>query len=208
MIVSPLYFNPDAHPVWEAMLLTWLRYYADSGNPYEIVLTTDSKTHIPSHLRAIRTPDHATYCRSALNKSGWLKAAAARALWPCMVIDLDAFVIGSLEGLALMKTPISLGRDASTRSYPTWPEASPELNSGVLLVNDARVADLYFTIWRQKVKEFGHIAMFDQLIWSAIQRTLNGSTYAPEFNWSHWWPLGPELPKVHHFHGQSKLSHF
>jgi hypothetical protein len=205
LTIAPVYFNPAGAAVWERMLEDWLEHYHNSKNSFPVKVVTDAATQLPKGVDCLRIADDPEFCRSPLNKAGWLKMHAAKVLAPCVVFDIDATVRGSLGWLGSRRTRLGMCEDPAKRMHARWPEASPEANSGVLLVKDASVAEIFKRIWRERYQGYCSIPMFEELVWTAVWREVSGELLPRVFNWSHWWKESASAV-VFHRHGQAKLS--
>ena len=102
--------------------------------------------------------------------------------------------------------------DPSKRTYKNWPEVGEELNAGFMYFNSSKIKSRFDYWWFKKINEFKHIAYFDELIFSAICRDLDGKILDENYNKSWEIENNEQLfdsytnkeTKILHFHGERK----
>lgn len=134
----------------ECLLKGWLDCYTMSGNTAPLGLITDRETPIPAFWPGeVRIPNITNLpfrARFPLIKADLLKAQA----WlcyqrKCLVIDIDAFPMSSLNPLLDRVDRFAMAANARKRQYEEWPEMGLECSAGVMLMDSE---DIFPRFWR------------------------------------------------------------
>jgi hypothetical protein len=202
------------HEVTHELISSWVYFYKKSGCRFDPVLLTDGRTLIPAcweyDHQSVKEPEPPIR-RDVLNKVGWIKSQAYEELGKCMVMDLDAMIVGDINELETYEDSMMMAFDPARRVYRDWVEVGCELNAGIMLFNSHHILTRFLYWWSNK-QEFMNITYFDELIFSAICRELDGTVLDSRYNTS--WDIGnhkemirkykTSSTKIMHFHGLRK----
>lgn len=204
------------HTVNNQMLNAWIYFYKKSRTQMKPCLLTDPKTPIPKEwpyevhrIQESEPPQRL----DVLNKVGWLKSQGYKVLGRCVIMDLDCMIMNSIDELDTLDTPIAMPVDPAKRTYDGWPEVGEELNAGTMLFNSNRILLDFRKWWAEKI-HYLRITYYDEIIFSAICRSLGGQILDWTYNGS--WTIGDDAEmyalarnpalKILHFHGQRKMQ--
>lgn len=220
--IGIVYFNESLtkdrshHTVTDMLLNTWTHFYINSNTHMKPFLLMDATTKAPPNWRygIVRVTDPEPPTRiDVLHKVGWIKSQGFKELGRCLIMDLDCFIMQSLDHLDDLDAPMAMPVDPSKRTYEQWKEVGEELNAGLILQNSSTILTRFKELWEEK-KSFFSITYYDELIFSAICRELQGTILPEIYNTS--WKNGDENdlkekennPEniILHFHGHRKTQ--
>ena len=202
-IVAVCLFGSDL-PQW--MVDSWLKAWDASGNSNEVVGL--------SHLAAPPACDwphpivnvaHGALPEAlgAPGASDAVKAQGFAAVGRCIVMDIDAAVVGSLRELDDLQTPLAMARDKGA-ILRGWSQVAMEMNAGFSLQNDARIWPWYEKYWNEYLPKYPQRQCYGQFVFGRVLKELGGVELP-----SKWNQMGIEMhadTRVLHFFGGHKLQ--
>jgi hypothetical protein len=182
-------------PINLEMLEAWTYFLGRSGTKLPVCMLTDTTTEIPAlwPYEVIRLPNtEPPERRDVFNKVGWIKAQAFEQLGHCLIMDVDALPLMSLDPLADIQAEIAMVPDAGR----TWEDAGKhgwnvdagfgivgaKHNAGVMILGSRRIWPMFQAAWKQHWSEFGRFNFFDEMVFSALRHKLGGATLPQEYN--------------------------
>lgn len=184
MKIAVVYFNADKlpkdrqhHGVTDVMMDVWLHWYRRSGTTLQPVLLVDKDTTVPDQwsydvlcISQVEPPTR----KDVLNKVGWMKAQAYELLGRCVVMDLDAIPVRSLDPLAKFDCQLAMSPDFGLRT--TWRQDFPEVgtknNAGVMVFNSAQIWPEFQKLWTKHWDKWNHITYFDELLFTILNHRM------------------------------------
>lgn len=205
--------NRSHHAVNRLQIDAWTHFYKKSGTTLEPVLLSD-RDAAPAGWEygvvKVGSPNPPQRL-DVLNKVGWIKAQGYQTLGDCIIMDLDCLILNSLDHLQESPFLIAMPVDPAKRTYKDWPEAGEELNAGLIVMRSPDIWSRFQHWWKEK-HSYLKITYFDEIIFSAICREMNGQVLPEWYNCS--WPIGDDAAlfakysnpysKILHFHGRRK----
>ena len=202
-IVAVCLFGDDL-PQW--MVDCWLQAWEASGNTNEVV----GLTH-PASPPACDWPfPLVNVAHSALPEalgtpgaSDAIKAQGYATLGRCIVIDVDALVIGSLGEMDTLDTPLAMVRDKGA-ILRGWSQVAMEMNAGFSLQDDARIWSLYQRFWNEYLSKYPQRQCYGQFIFGRVLQELGGDELPRK--WNNMGIVKDSDTRVLHFFGGHKLQ--
>jgi hypothetical protein len=220
MTICPIFISDPEHPGrYERALKDWLLVYERSGTSMPVLVATDTDGFhgllgiMPGRMADI--PEvfpfaiDAPHCTHPLHRVGWLRSLAIERFAPCVVVDLDLWIMGDISALEDCEAPIAAVPDAGGYGYdgvPGWTSDTVEINAGLIVANDPAVARRYRELHEQILggTRFGLMPSIEQVIWSIVLREAGGQMLDREYNWSRTFGGRPIEHKTWHEHGPTK----
>ena len=207
--------NRAHHEVNDLIMSSWIHFYERSGTTLEPCLITDGESSIPKQWKydvAVSKDPDPPQRYDVLNKVGWLKAQGHKIIGKCIIMDMDCFIMKSIDDIGELDCKMAMPVDEGHRTYDDWLEVGEELNAGCMFFNSSEIYPQFLDWWFDKTHYLKSITYFDELIFSAICRGLNGQILSSDYNRS--WPVGDNaaleeathsnFTKILHFHGERK----
>lgn len=199
------------HDVNDELIINWQKYFKRSKTNAVPYLILDKKTKVPSCWNydfKIVENDEPDEKNDVLNKVGWIKSQIYDLLGTCLVLDLDAIILKSIDEIFEIKEKIAMAPDLTTNKIKwewseSWPEAKNKFNAGVLFVNSNLVKTIFVRLWNEK-KQFKKITYYDEIIFSAILTELDGKILNKNYNTIWNKNLDLNSVKIIHFCGNRK----
>jgi len=196
------------HEVNKFLLAGWINCYRQSKSSLEVYMLTDEKTKIPScwPYKVCRVEDSDPPKRKdVLQKVGWIKSQAYEYLGKCVVMDIDALLIGKIDPIKDLQCEIAMAPDSGSNKLwsEDWPEVGHKHNAGVLILNSSKILETFREIWNDK-EEFMNTTYYDELIFSTMLHSMDGHMLDKKYNFV--WEQGSNLENVSvvHFPGNRK----
>ncbi len=201
--VAVCLFGSDI-PQW--MVDCWVTAWEASGNYNEVVgLTHPAAPPVNAWPFPLVNVAYGALPQAlgAPGASDAVKAQGYATLGRCIVIDVDAVVVGSLADLDDLESPLAMARDKGA-ILRSWSQTAMEMNAGFSLQNDARIWPLYERFWKEYLPQFSQRQCYGQFIFGRVLKELGGLELP-----SKWNQMGVEMKadtRVLHFFGGHKLQ--
>ena len=144
----------------------WLKFFQKSGTTqFTPCLLTDKETNL--YLDKDRLDEHGVTVRvasssiptppapHALHKADWLKAQAYAVFGRCVVMDMDAVPVASLDPLVKLQCDFAMVENAYDLHYKRWPNIGPERSAGLMYMDSPWIWDYYKRFWSDEKYQVG-----------------------------------------------------
>ncbi len=139
----------------------WLKFFEQSGTTqfHPCVLTDrESKLYLDNYKVTVRAAGSCTPTPPAphiLHKADWLKAQAYGVFGRCVVMDMDAVAVASLDSLTELHCDFAMAENAYERVYKRWPHIGPERSAGLMYMDSPWIWDYYKRFWSDSKYQIG-----------------------------------------------------
>ena len=202
-IVAVCLFGNDI-PQW--MVDSWLKAWDASGNLNEVVgLTHPDAPPVNDWPFPLVNVQHGALPQAlgTPGASDAVKAQGYAALGRCIVLDVDAVVVGSLGDLDNLNTPLAMVRDVGA-ILRGWSQTAMEMNAGFSLQNDERIWPLYQKFWNEYLTKYPARQCYGQFIFGRVLKELGGQEL-PRC-WNVMGTIAKPDTRILHFFGGHKLQ--